>query len=169
MALESLLRRLDRIAGGRAADHRVPVSSDPRVRRAFRVVTWLLVLCLLLGVATIVTAVVLLASGTEVTFAVWMRCLVGLGITATLFYFLWRATAGWYWAYRRLQLFSRIFPIVALVLAAIPGLYPLWVITEQIVFAIVLIGVSDYLHADYMRDAFPKPGLAAASPGTDVR
>ena len=90
-------------------------------------------------------------------FAVWMRCLVVLAITTTLFYFLWRARAGWYWAFRRLQLFSRIFPIVALVLAAIPGLYPFWVVTEQILFAILLIGVSDYLQSDPVRAAFPKP------------
>ena len=70
---------------------------------------------------------------------------------------LWRARAGWYWAFRRLQLFSRIFPIVALVLAAIPGLYPFWVVTEQILFAILLIGVSDYLQSDAVRAAFPKP------------
>ena len=86
-----------------------------------------------------------------------MRCLVVLAITTTLFYFLWRARAGWYWAFRRLQLFSRIFPIVALVLAAIPGLYPFWVVTEQILFAILLIGVSDYLQSDAVRAAYPKP------------
>ena len=80
-----------------------------------------------------------------------------LAITTTLFYFLWRARAGWYWAFRRLQLFSRIFPIVALVLAAIPGLYPFWVVTEQILFAILLIGVSDYLQSDVVRAAYPKP------------
>jgi len=96
-------------------------------------------------------------NGDDVGFAVWMRCLVVLAITTTLFYFLWRAHAGWYWAFRRLQLFSRIFPIVALVLAAIPGLYPFWVVTEQILFAILLIGVSDYLQSDPVRAAFPKP------------
>ncbi|KQR91032.1 MAG: hypothetical protein J0I33_05980 [Microbacterium ginsengisoli] len=166
MSLEPMLRRLDRIAGGRAADHRVEPSTDPKVRRAFTVIAWLLVVCFLLGIATVVTGVVLLAVGAEVTIAVWMRCLVVLGISTTLFYFLWRARAGWYWAYRRLQLFSRIFPVIALVLAAIPGLYPLWVITEQIVFALILIGVSDYLQTDYMRAAFPKP--AGREPGTDA-
>jgi hypothetical protein len=30
-------------------------------------------------------------------------------------------------------------------------------VTEQIVFAILLIGVGDYLQADYMRAAYPKP------------
>ncbi|MCC4249146.1 MULTISPECIES: hypothetical protein [Microbacterium] len=157
MHIEPALRRLDRLAGGRQAGHRVPASEDPRVRRAFRAVTILLAAGFLLGVATIVIAAVMAAAGDDVGFAVWMRCLVVLGITTTLFYFLWRARAGWYWAFRRLQLFSRIFPVVALVLAAIPGLYPFWVVTEQILFAILLIGVSDYLQSDAVRAAYPRP------------
>lgn len=155
--METFLLRIDRLAGGRMAGYRVDRTDDPRVNRAFRAITILLVACFLLGIATVVTSAWLTASGEDVGFAVWMRCLVVLGITTTLFYFLWRARAGWYWAIRRLQLFSRIFPVVALVLAAIPGLYPWWVISEQIVFAILLIGVSDYLQSDYVRAAYPKP------------
>ncbi|MFJ4037831.1 hypothetical protein ACIPVB_07070 [Microbacterium sp. NPDC090007] len=157
MQLEPTLRRLDKIAGGRQADHRVDVSPEPAVRRAFRAITVLLSAGFMLGVATVVVALVMTANGDDVGIAVWMRCLVVLAITTTLFYFLWRAHAGWYWAFRRLQLFSRIFPVVALVLAAIPGLYPFWVVTEQILFAILLIGVSDYLQSDTIRAAFPKP------------
>ncbi|KQT74392.1 hypothetical protein [Microbacterium sp. Leaf436] len=157
MQFEPALRRLDRIAGGRHADHRVAVSADPRVVRSFRSVTVLLAIGFVLGIATVVVALVMTLNGADVGFAVWMRCLVVLAITTTLFYFLWRARAGWYWAFRRLQLFSRIFPIVALVLAAIPGLYPFWVVTEQILFAVLLIGVSDYLQSDVMRAAYPKP------------
>jgi hypothetical protein len=90
-----------------------------------------------------------------------MRCFVVLGMTATLFYFVWRARLGYYWAYSRLRLFSRIFPVVTLVIAAIPGLYPIWMITEQILFSVVLIGVADYLGSDHMRAAFPKPPVAS--------
>lgn len=157
MQFEPALRRLDRIAGGRHADHRVAVSDDSRVVRSFRSVTVLLAIGFVLGIATVVIALVMTLDGADVGLAVWMRCLVVLAITTTLFYFLWRARAGWYWAFRRLQLFSRIFPIVALVLAAIPGLYPFWVVTEQILFAVLLIGVSDYLQSDVMRAAYPKP------------
>lgn len=157
MPFEPALRRLDRIAGGRHADHRVAASDDPKVRRAFRAMALLLAVGFVLGVATVVVASWMTVNGDDVGLAVWMRCLVVLAITTTLFYFLWRAHAGWYWAFRRLQLFSRIFPVVALVLAAIPGLYPFWVVTEQILFALLLIGVSDYLQSDPVRAAFPKP------------
>jgi hypothetical protein len=93
----------------------------------------------------------------EVPWVVWMRLVVVLAMTVTLFYFSWRAQRGYYWAYSRLRLFSKIFPIVALVTAAIPGLYPLWMVTEQICFALILLGIAEYLSSDHMREAYAKP------------
>lgn len=117
----------------------------------------LLAVEVLLGVGAVVVVIVLTVRGSSVPWAVWMRSGVVLAITVTLFYFAWRAQRGYYWAYSRLKLFSKIFPVVTLVIAAIPGLYPLWMVTEQIVFSLILIGVSDYLSSDHMRAAFPKP------------
>jgi hypothetical protein len=161
-SMESLLRTLDRIAGGRHADYTIPDENlrDPRTRRAFVVITWLLVAEFVVGVAAVVIAVVLAVGGESIPWAVWMRSVVVLGMTVTLFYFAWRAQKGYYWAYSRLRLFSKIFPVVTLVIAAIPGLYPLWMVTEQILFSLILIGVADYLDSDHMRAAFPKPGKA---------
>src|SRR6478735_4178472 len=158
--METLLSRLDRIAGGRHAGYTVPPEGrdDPRTRRAFVVIAWLLVAELLIGLAAVVVALVLAFGGVAVPFPVWMRSVVVLGMTVTLFYFAWRATKGYYWAYSRLRLFSKIFPVVTLVIAAIPGLYPLWMVTEQIVFSLILIGVADYLDSDHMRAVFPRPG-----------
>ncbi|MFF1634854.1 hypothetical protein [Leifsonia sp. NPDC058248] len=159
------LRMLDRVAGGRHADYTIPPEArdDPRTRRAFVVITWLLVAEFVLGVAALVVAVVLQAGGADVHWAVWMRCAVVLAMTATLFYFAWRAQKGYYWAYSRLRLFSKVFPVVTLVIAAIPGLYPLWMVTEQILFSLILIGVADYLDSDHMRAAFPRPARRAAA------
>lgn len=163
---EKLLRRLDRITGGARAGIRVPADrvAASRTRRAFAWITWLLVLELVIGVAAVGIAVVLAADGEAVRFAVWMRTVVVLGMTATLFYFSWRAALGWVWAYQRLRLFSKIFPVITLVMAAIPHLYPLWMVTEQIVFSLVMIGVSDFLNTDEMRAAFrvPAPAREAA-------
>jgi hypothetical protein len=163
--MESLLRRLDRIAGGRHAGYTVPEEGrdHPRTRRAFVVISWLLVAELLIGTTAVVIAVVLTFDGVSVPFAVWMRSVVVLGMTVTLFYFAWRARKGYYWAYSRLRLFSKIFPVVTLVMAAIPGLYPLWMVTEQIVFSLILIGVADYLDSDHMREAFPRPARAVTT------
>jgi hypothetical protein len=64
----------------------------------------------------------------------------------------------------RLRLFSKIFPIVALITAAIPGLYPLWMVTEQICFALILLGIAEYLSTDHMREAYAKPPRAPRVP-----
>ena len=158
MNVESVLLEIDRIAGGRHADHTISeqMRTDPRTRRVFVAVTWLLVLEFLIGSAALVVPV-MLQMRHEVPWIVWMRLLVVLAMTTTLFYFAWRAQRGFYWAYSRLRLFSKIFPIVALVTAAIPGLYPLWMVTEQIFFALILLGIAEYLSTDHMREAYAKP------------
>lgn len=158
MNVESVLLEIDRIAGGRHADHTISeqMRTDPRTRRVFVAVTWLLVLELVIGSAALVVPV-MLQMRQEVPWIVWMRLAVVLAMTMTLFYFAWRAQRGFYWAYSRLRLFSKIFPIVALVTAAIPGLYPLWMVTEQIFFALILLGIAEYLSTDHMREAYAKP------------
>lgn len=162
MDLDGILRRLDRIAGGRHAEYTISDEAlrHPRTQRAFSAIAWLLAIEVLLGVVAIVVAALVVANGQAVPWPVWMRAGVVLAMTITLSYFAWRARKGYYWAYSRLRLFSRIFPIVTLVMAAIPGLYPLWMITEQILFSLILIGVADYLSSDHMRAAFPKPGTS---------
>ncbi|GAA4154231.1 hypothetical protein GCM10022286_01530 [Gryllotalpicola daejeonensis] len=157
--LEPTFRFLDRVAGGRHADVVAPAEAvaHPRTRQAFLRVAWLLGVELLLGLAAVGIAVGLALGGASVTLPVWMRTVVVLGITATLFYFTWRASRGWYWAYQRLLLFTRIFPVVTLVLAAIPHLYPAWMITEQIVFSLILLGIGAYLGSAHLREVFPRP------------
>lgn len=138
---------------------RIPdaLREHPKTRSAFVWVWWLLGFELLVGLGAVVVAVWLAGSGADVPFAVWMRTVVVLGMTVTLCYFTWRAALGWRWAYQRLRLFSKIFPVITLVMAAIPGLYPGWLITEQILFSLVMIGIADFLTSDHMRAAFRIP------------
>jgi len=165
MDMEKLFSQVDRLAGGRQATYVIAdeMRDHPRTARAFNAILWLLVLEFLIGIAAVVVALAIAAGGDRVPWAVWMRTVVVLGMTVTLFYFTWRARLGFYWGYSRLRLFSKIFPVVTLVLAAIPGLYPLWMVTEQIIFSLILIGVADYLDSDHMRAAFPRPARRAAS------
>jgi FtsH-binding integral membrane protein len=159
MNLEPLFLRVDRVAGGRSVGHTIApdMLRHPRTRHAFVAIVWLLAAELLLGASAVVVAVTLFLGGTPIASSVWMRTVVVLAMTLTLFYFAWRAQKGYYWAYSRLRLFSKIFPVITLVLAAIPGLYPLWMVSEQILFSLIMIGVGDYLSSDHMREAFPKP------------
>jgi hypothetical protein len=166
MNVESVLLEIDRLAGGRHGDHTISeeMRTDPKTRRVFVAITWLLAAGLVLGIVAVSVAVVLHGRGDQVPWVVWMRLVVVLAMTMTLFYFAWRAQRGYYWAYSRLRLFSKIFPIVALVTAAIPGLYPLWMITEQICFSLILLGIADYLSTDHMREAYAKPAKAPRVP-----
>ncbi|NEM89927.1 hypothetical protein [Galbitalea soli] len=160
-----MLRPLDRFAAGRHADYRVSehMLDHPSTLRSFRGIRWILAAEVLVGVAAIVIAVVLQAHGVTVQWAVWFRSIAVLGITLTLYYFATRAAEGYYWAYSRLRLFSRIFPIVTLVVATIPGLYPLWMTIEQVIFSLLMIGIGDLLLTDHMREAFPKPVAASGA------
>ena len=156
--------RLDRLAGGRGANLRVPDTSrdHERTRRAFRWILGILIAETGLSLGILVVAVVLVSHGEPVPLAVFVRGVAVFGITVSLFYFTIRAMQGWYWAYWRLRLFSQIFPVIALVVAAIPGLYPIWMTSEQIVFALLLMGVGDFLKSDHMRAAFAKDAAVAA-------
>jgi hypothetical protein len=168
MSFEGLFKRLDRIAGGRKAD--VTISDHMRdhasTRRTFTGIAWILAAEVVVGVVAIVIEIVLVSHGEFVAWAVWFRAVAVLGITVTLFYFAWRAAKGYYWAYSRLRLFSKIFPIVTLVIAAIPGLYPFWMTIEQIIFSFLLIGVADLLTTDQMLEAFPRPKKSEVESGS---
>jgi hypothetical protein len=151
--------RVDALAGGKHG--RVMVDrarlDHPATVRVFRWLRWLLVAETVVGMAAIVVAVVLSGSGESIPWAVWFRATVVLLITLSLYVFAWRAQLGYYWAYSRLTLFSRIFPVVTVVIAAIPGLYPWWMVVEQLVFSAIMIGIAVWLSTPQMRAAFPKP------------
>src|SRR5665647_2355814 len=96
MNVESILLEIDRLAGGRHADHTISeeMRTDPKTRRAFVAITWLLAAGFLLGIVAVVVAIVLHVRGDEVPLVVWMRLVVVLAMTMTLFYFAWRAQGG---------------------------------------------------------------------------
>jgi len=86
MNVESVLLRIDHLAGGRHADHTISpaMRKDPRTHRVFVAITWLLVIELVLGVGALAVPVLLHLRGTDVRFIVWMRLIVVLGMTTTL-------------------------------------------------------------------------------------
>ncbi|PYY40244.1 hypothetical protein DEJ32_07020 [Curtobacterium sp. MCPF17_046] len=156
--------RLDRLAGGRQGGYviREDMLAHPDTVRSFRWIRWLLVAETVVGLTAVLVAVLLTRAGQDVPWAVWFRATVVLLITLTLYVFAWRAQLGYYWAYQRLRLFSRVFPIVTLVIAAIPGLYPFWMVIEQIVFSVLMVGIGDVLTSDHMRSTFPRPARREA-------
>ncbi|QLQ14420.1 MAG: hypothetical protein HZY73_00145 [Micropruina sp.] len=162
---ERLFGVLDRIAGGRSARLRVPEAAREAlpVRRAFRTVAWVLGLVFLVGGAAVVQAVRVSGAGEVVHPVVWWRLLVIFAIAATLFYFWFRAQAGWWWAYSRLRLFSVVFPVIAVSTCLIPGLYPGWMIIEQLVFSALVLICFVLLSQPEVRSAYRKPAPPSAS------
>ncbi|WP_026556166.1 hypothetical protein [Arthrobacter sp. 35W] len=161
---------IDKLAGGRQGH--VVVDADilehPKTRRSFRWVQSILALEVLVGATALVIAAVLQSTGQAVGFPVWFRGVVVLFMTLTLFFFAWRAQQGFYWGYQRLRLFSQIFPVITLIVATIPGLYPYWMVIEQIIFAVLMIGVADVLTSDHMREAFPSAKRRAAQAAAEA-
>jgi hypothetical protein len=138
----ALLRRVDRFAAGRRQrDLRAPAHlvGTPAARRAFVAIAWLIALDIVVGAAA-------------------------LGLTVSVGYFAWRASQGWYWSYSRMRLFAWIFPVVTLTIAAIPGLYPTWMIIEQIVFAALMIAIAVIASSRVLRTAFAPGTLRRAHP-----
>jgi hypothetical protein len=157
--------RIDRLAGGR--QHAYVVREDMRRHessvRAFRILRWLLLLETLVGVTAIAIAIALTAHGVTVGWAVWFRSTVVLMITLSLYVFAWRAQLGYWWAYARMRLFSRIFPVVTVVIALIPGLYPRWMVVEQLIFSGLMVAIAILLSIPHLRAVFPRPARARAS------
>jgi small-conductance mechanosensitive channel len=161
---ERLLLRLDRLAAGRSATIRIDEGArlDPRTGAAFTTVTRLLVAEFVIGAGAVVEAVSVAASGRTVSPLVWWRLVVIFGIAGTLFYFVWRARLGLWWAYSRLRLFSIVFPVVAISTCLIPGLYPAWMVVEQLLFSAVLLIVWRVLSRGHLRAAYARPDRAAS-------
>lgn len=156
---ERLFGWLDRLAAGRWATHRVDEAArvDPRTRASFTLVTWLLLAEFVIGTGAVVEAFLLARSGDRVPLVVWWRLVVIFGIAGTLFYFVWRARLGFWWAYSRLRLFSLVFPLVAIATCLVPGLYPTWMVVEQILFSAVLLVIRQLLSSAHLRAAYPRP------------
>lgn len=150
---------IDKLAGGRNGHYVIDeaMRDHARTKKTFRWVEIILGAEVLVGLSSIVVAIILQANGEHVGFAAWFRGAVVLFMTLTLFFFAWRAQQGYYWGYQRLRLFSQVFPVITLIIATIPGLYPYWMVVEQIIFAVLMIGIADFLTSDHMRDAYPSP------------
>lgn len=164
MDVEVVARVLDRIGGGRKAHLRVPPehTEHPESRRILADVAMGITAAFSLDVAAVLLAVVRNEMGDSLSWIVWTRLVMISLLTASLYYFVWRAQRGWWWAYSRLRLFSVIFPVVAVASCFIPGLYPTWMIIEQAVLAVILLVVATLLNSRHLRAAYVKPGPPAA-------
>jgi hypothetical protein len=159
MDVESVARVLDRIGGGRQARLRVSPEGvgHPRTREVLTDVTMGITAAFSLDLAAVLVAILRTELGSALSWVVWTRLVMISLLTASLFYFVWRARHGWWWAYSRLRLFTLVFPVVAIATCLVPGLYPSWMVVEQVLLAGILLVVARLLHSRHLRAAYTKP------------
>lgn len=165
MDVEAIARLLDRIGGGRHAHLRVPSEEvdHPTTQRILSDVTLGITAAFSLDVVAVLVAFLRSELGSELSWVVWTRLVMISLLTASLYYFVWRAGRGWWWAYSRLRLFTVIFPAVAIGTCLVPGLYPGWMVVEQILLAGILVVVATLLNSRHLRGVYVKPSPSERS------
>jgi len=102
-------------------------------------------LCLLYALATLVTLGVLIwkrNAADVATTEAWTHAFIVCVFAAVLLSVVHRAATGTRGAYRRLQIVSVVLPVVSLLEAVIPGLFPTWMRIEQLLYALLLLFVA---------------------------
>ncbi|GHF84204.1 cytochrome bd-type quinol oxidase subunit 2 [Amycolatopsis bartoniae] len=110
--------------------------------RTFRILHWLAVTYLALGVLALVVIVLLRNDPAEVNDAVWTRAVIVLVTAVVLVLLTNRAARGSRGAFRRLRIISIVVPVAIAVIVALPGLFPLWMRLEQGLCGLVMIAYA---------------------------
>ncbi|WP_344983585.1 hypothetical protein [Deinococcus rubellus] len=100
---------------------------------------------MLYTLATLTTLGVLLLKRNDAAFATseaWTHAGIVCIFAVVLLSVVRRAAAGGRGAYRRLQIVSAVLPVVSLLEAVIPGLFPTWMRVEQLSYAGLLLAVA---------------------------
>ncbi len=123
--------------------------APPLHPRAARPLWWL---CALYALATLVTLAVLLWNRHDPTIATreaWTHALIVCAFAAVLLTVVRRAATGARGAVRRLRIISVVLPVVSLLEAVIPGLFPTWMRLEQLLYAALLLAVALLVRAPH--------------------
>jgi hypothetical protein len=109
-----------------------------------------------LSVLTLVAAYVLRDTG-QVDGAVWIRGGIVAATSLLTLSFAVRAARGNRRMFLRLRIVSAILLVAVVVIAALPGLLPLWMRIEQGVCGLLLLGVVVLVNGRPVRAAFARP------------
>ncbi|GAA3066112.1 hypothetical protein GCM10020000_57660 [Streptomyces olivoverticillatus] len=131
------------------ADLRHPVSL-----KAFRRVKALVGSYLALSVLTLAVIALLRNDAAVVNPAVWVRGTIVVGSALLTCAFAARTARGSRGAYRRLRIVSGVMVIAIAAIIALPGMFPLWMKTEQAVCGLLLLGVVMVVNGRHLRSLF---------------
>lgn len=128
--------------------------SPPQTRAPFRRVKLLVGGYLTVSAATFVAIVLLRNHAAVVDSAVWIRGTVVVASALAMLMFTVRAAGGSRRMYLRLRIVSAIMVVAIAVIAAMPGILPLWMRIEQGVCGVILIAVVAIVNSQRMRSLF---------------
>ncbi|WP_326568798.1 hypothetical protein VSH64_44815 [Amycolatopsis rhabdoformis] len=128
----------------------------PRSVSAFRTARLLVVAYLTLSVLTVVAVVLLRNNVTMVTDAVWVRTVIVVASALLTFSFTVRAARGSRRAFLRLRLTSGIMLVAIVVIASLPGAFPVWLRIEQGACGLILLGVVLIVNGRHLRSLFAR-------------
>ncbi|HEY2058673.1 MAG TPA: hypothetical protein VGH57_09930 [Amycolatopsis sp.] len=132
----------------------------PRSRSAFRLVRGLVSGYLGLSVLTLVAIFLLRDNKTMVTDSVWVRATIVVASALLTLSLTVRASRGSPGAFRRLRIVSGVMLVAIVVIAALPGAFPVWLRIEQGVCGLALLGVVLIINGRHLRSLFAGAGRA---------
>ncbi|MFI5615301.1 hypothetical protein [Amycolatopsis sp. NPDC051903] len=130
--------------------------NHPRSLSAFRTTRLLVLAYLTLSVLTVGAVVLLRNNHTMVTDAVWVRTVIVVASALLTLTFTLRASKGSRRAYLRLRLVTGVMLVALVVIAALPGAFPVWLRVEQGVCALLLLGVVLTVNGRHLRSLFAR-------------
>ncbi|MEV0069574.1 MULTISPECIES: hypothetical protein [unclassified Amycolatopsis] len=130
--------------------------NHPRSLSAFRTTRALVIAYLTLSVLTVGAVVLLRNNATMVTDAVWVRTVIVVASALLTLSFTLRTSKGSRRAYLRLRLVTAIMLVALVVIAALPGAFPVWLRAEQGVCALLLLGVVLIANGRHVRSLFAR-------------
>ncbi|MEV6900455.1 hypothetical protein [Amycolatopsis sp. NPDC051372] len=130
--------------------------NHPRSLSAFRTTRLLVIAYLTLSVLTVGAVVLLRNNSAMVTDAVWVRTVIVVASALLTLSFTLRTSKGSRRAYLRLRFVTAIMLVALVVIAALPGAFPVWLRAEQGVCALLLLGVVLIVNGRHVRSLFAR-------------
>ncbi|NUR91343.1 MAG: hypothetical protein HOY71_45345 [Nonomuraea sp.] len=120
----------------------------------FRYARLLIISYLTLSVLTLVAIVLLRNNPTLVTDAVWVRGTIVAATAVLMLLVAARAAKGSKAAYLRLRIITAVVLVAIVVVASLPGLFPVWMRIEQGVCGLLVAGAVVILNARQVRRTY---------------
>ncbi|MET7997712.1 hypothetical protein ABZU76_43195 [Amycolatopsis sp. NPDC005232] len=130
--------------------------NHPRSLSAFRKTRLLVIAYLTLSVLTVGAVVLLRNNAAMVTDAVWVRTVIVVASALLTLSFTLRTSKGSRRAYLRLRLVTGLMLVALVVIAALPGAFPVWLRAEQGLCALLLLGVVLIVNGQHVRSLFAR-------------